>query len=64
MDWGIFLDMINTTDTVLGVLFLATSWIVSRSWLRSRRAQAQREAVGGASAPEASEDDAARSDAG
>ena len=64
MDWGLLLDVINTTDTALGVVFLATSWIVSRSWLRNHRAQAQREAVGAPPAPEAPPDADEWADAG
>lgn len=28
MDWNVILHAVNTTDTVLGLLFLATSWAV------------------------------------
>ncbi len=47
MDWGTFFTTINTADTILGLLFLATSWIVARrTWLRKNHAQEGRGDVG------------------
>lgn len=50
MDWQTFFTVVNTADTVLGLVFLLTSWIVGRSWLRSRHGkEANRDDEGGAS---------------
>lgn len=61
VDWNTFFHVINTTDTVLGVLFLATSWIVARrTWLHRNHEEAREERLGAAGAEEAAADEDAR----
>jgi hypothetical protein len=62
--WQEILTVLNTVDTAAGAIFLLGSWFGFRAWWRSRRAEAERDALGAPRAQEAPPDAAERPDAG